>query len=454
MADFTTHITTSTVLGMAGGLAANAFYDVPPPNCVLAAGLCSVSGMLPDLDSDSGVPLRESVAFAAAVIPLMLIERFAKLGLSLEWMILAGGAIYLLVRFGFAEFLKRYTIHRGMFHSIPAMLIFGELTFLLYDNENIAYRYLAAGAVMTGYLSHLLLDEIWSIELNFGLVRFKKSFGSALKFWGDSAYGNLSTYAKLILLTLLMTKDPSWSRYVEPWMNGRHVEYAQENAAPTWNDHYLQNQYGGAPPQHASPQQGTMNLPQFTTLQTMPHEAALQNNPPAHIPYPNQTPVWPQPPIVPYPQTHNSASFGGPTANGLPQPFNNAGQQHAAQPAPLTLGWPAPNDPRTAAPFYSQPGFGSSPYSMPIHTPQLPAGSALPATTTKPPSNLTTGIDDFKFWPSLGSSTAQSLLEPAQPPGGSSNAAAADRDARRIEQRRDLPEMKPANLRNLDGSLR
>jgi hypothetical protein len=66
MAGFRTHVTTSSVLGVAYGAGAWYLYDVPAPTCVLACGLCGVSGMLPDLDSGPGVPLRESqICFAS-----------------------------------------------------------------------------------------------------------------------------------------------------------------------------------------------------------------------------------------------------------------------------------------------------------------------------------------------------------------------------------------------------
>ena len=131
MAGFKTHITVSSLLGVGYGGAAYFMYGVPWPTCVLAAGLCGVSGMLPDIDSDSGTPLRESMAFAAAVVPMMLLHRFQQAGMSHEMMILCGAAVYLLIRFGFAALLKRYTVHRGMFHSLPAAAIFGEIAFLL-----------------------------------------------------------------------------------------------------------------------------------------------------------------------------------------------------------------------------------------------------------------------------------------------------------------------------------
>jgi hypothetical protein len=76
--------------------------------------------MLPDLDSDSGVPLREMSMFWAAVVPMLMIDRFRDLGLSTEAMAVAAMLIYVAIRFIAVEFFKRYTVHRGMWHSLPA----------------------------------------------------------------------------------------------------------------------------------------------------------------------------------------------------------------------------------------------------------------------------------------------------------------------------------------------
>jgi len=214
MAGFKTHITTSSVLGVGYGAVAFVEFGVPLPTCVLAGGLCSVSGMLPDLDSNSGVPLRESLAFASAVVPMLAIERFKQLGLSPESMVLAGALIYLLIRFVLGEWLRRYTVHRGMFHSIPALLIFSELVFLICGDQTLALRLYKSGAVATGFLSHLLLDELYSIEWYHGRLRLKKSFGTALKLWGHSLSANVSTYAKLAVLTFLVLNDPTWAHHL------------------------------------------------------------------------------------------------------------------------------------------------------------------------------------------------------------------------------------------------
>jgi membrane-bound metal-dependent hydrolase YbcI (DUF457 family) len=208
MADFKTHITTSCVLG--GGYAAlGAYYGLPIEAALVAGGLCGVGGMLPDIDSDSGVPVRETMGFAAAVSPMLLVDRFQHLGLNYEQMVLAGGASYLFVRFGIARLLMRYTVHRGMFHSIPALLIFTGLAFLVCGSTNLHLRYFKAVGVFIGVLSHLMLDEIFAVEWIGGRWRFKKSFGTALKLWGDSAWGNFSTYAKLAAVVVLILSEPS-----------------------------------------------------------------------------------------------------------------------------------------------------------------------------------------------------------------------------------------------------
>ena len=223
MAGFKTHITTSTVLGIGYGTIAWGFFDVPAPTCALAGGLCSVSGMLPDIDSDTGVPFRESMAFAAALIPMMMIDRFAQLGWMPETMVLVGGAIYLAIRFGFAELLRRYTVHRGMFHSVPAALISGQVAFLVCSCEDLQLRYYKAGAVVIGYMSHLLLDELYSIQWSKGRFRLKKSFGTAVKLWGHrSLWANVSTYAKVIILTYIVLRDPVWMNSIEPHENSIH----------------------------------------------------------------------------------------------------------------------------------------------------------------------------------------------------------------------------------------
>ncbi len=206
MADFRTHMTVSSVAGAIFGYAGYR-SGLPWETCIIGAGLCSVSGMLPDLDSDSGIPLREATTFASALVPMLMADRLQRIGLGHEMMILVAGGIYFFIRFVIAEIFRRYTVHRGMWHSIPAALLVGMFAFLVCASEDISIRLFKTIAVVVGFMSHLLLDEIWSIEFKGGTYRFKTSFGTALKFWGDDRVANFVTYTKVFILGFLVYND-------------------------------------------------------------------------------------------------------------------------------------------------------------------------------------------------------------------------------------------------------
>jgi membrane-bound metal-dependent hydrolase YbcI (DUF457 family) len=207
LADFKTHITGSTIVGVAYGYWGVTSQSMSIESGLIAGGLCSVAGMLPDLDSDSGIPLRETSMFAAAVVPMLMIERFRDLELSHESMALAAMLIYIFIRFFVIEFFKRFTVHRGMWHSIPAAAIAGMLAYLAMPCSNEGVRVYKSLAVVVGFFVHLILDEIWSVDFKRGRFRLKNSFGTALKFFGESPLANIMVYAQLFLLCYAVWGD-------------------------------------------------------------------------------------------------------------------------------------------------------------------------------------------------------------------------------------------------------
>lgn len=208
MADFRTHIAWSTVFGIGYGVYGH-WQGAPLETCVLAGGLCSVAGMLPDLDSDSGRPAREMFPFVAALVPGLLNDRFKQWELSNTWIAVATGAIYLGIRFGVGGLFKRFTVHRGMWHSVPACLIAGLLTFLASCSQQaLMLRIYLAVAVMLGFTVHLALDELWSVNLSTSKIGLKSSWGSALKFFDDKLGPNLMTYGLLLLCCAAAYGDP------------------------------------------------------------------------------------------------------------------------------------------------------------------------------------------------------------------------------------------------------
>lgn len=206
MAAFKQHVTFSSLLGIgyAGALAAAGVEWV---HGVLAGCLCGIAGMLPDLDSPSGRPVRELFGVTAIAVPLLLMRRLRRAGLEPEQMVLVAATMYLLIRFGLSWVFKHLTVHRGMFHSIPAMLIAGEAVFLAHDCPEPYGRITLAGGIMLGFFSHLLLDEIYAVDMNGATLRFNKAAGSALKFFSKNWGATAGTWLLLAVLSYFVGVD-------------------------------------------------------------------------------------------------------------------------------------------------------------------------------------------------------------------------------------------------------
>ncbi|MCE9545262.1 MAG: hypothetical protein K8T25_07065 [Planctomycetia bacterium] len=110
------------------------------------------------------------------------------------------------------------------------------MAFLICTGQDLNIRYFKAGAVVLGFMSHLVLDEIWSIDLRRGLPRLKKSSGTAMKFWGESGWANFVTYGLVLLLSFVVSQDPNWMGKIETNVKKhRHTpDVAVEAAQKLW----------------------------------------------------------------------------------------------------------------------------------------------------------------------------------------------------------------------------
>jgi hypothetical protein len=200
MAAFRQHVTFSSLLGV-GYAAVLRAGGLEPAPALLAGGVCGVAGMLPDLDSDSGKPVRELFGITAAVVPLLLFQRLRDAGFTVDQTILVAAGLYLVIRFGAALVFKHLTVHRGMFHSLPAALIVAELTFLAHGGPGGVEGLALAGGALVGFLSHLVLDDIYALKWLATPLRRHKPAEKALKFASRSASATLATWLLLGLLT-------------------------------------------------------------------------------------------------------------------------------------------------------------------------------------------------------------------------------------------------------------
>ena len=106
-----------------------------------------------------------------------------------------------LVRHGLRRVLSRLSKHRGISHSLPTCAAWGLAAYLFYPSDYHGLRLLMGIAVAVGFFSHLLLDEICSVDLRG--VRVNKAFGSAIKLWAPSAWSTLAIYGLLSYLAWL-----------------------------------------------------------------------------------------------------------------------------------------------------------------------------------------------------------------------------------------------------------
>jgi membrane-bound metal-dependent hydrolase YbcI (DUF457 family) len=198
MASYRGHLTFSTMLGAAYGGIAAWKLGVPGPMAGVGGLLTAVGGLLPDLDSDSGVPVRELFGLAGAFLPLFLLREAAVAGLSPEQMLLTFAGLYFGIRYGLAEIFRHLTVHRGMFHSVPAMMIVGLLVFVGYRHPEPLQRVFLAVGAMLGFLSHLVLDEICAVNMRGVVPRLNAFAGSALKLHSKSRFATGFTYVMLL----------------------------------------------------------------------------------------------------------------------------------------------------------------------------------------------------------------------------------------------------------------
>jgi hypothetical protein len=181
MANFTTHIAVGTLVS--GSLATLTLAaDVIAPENLIPITLAGVLGsVLPDIDLKESRPSRAmfgglAIFFSFAVL-FSAADRFSIVELWMLWL-----GTLLLVRYGLHTIFHNLAVHRGIWHSILAGLFSAAATAVVFGNvmdrhEGVAW--LAAGFMFVGFLVHLTLDEIYSVDIEDR--RLKTSFGTALK---------------------------------------------------------------------------------------------------------------------------------------------------------------------------------------------------------------------------------------------------------------------------------
>jgi hypothetical protein len=182
MANFNTHFTVAAGASAVVSATLLSMEVVTPEQAVIAFGLGTLGGLLPDVDSAHSTSIKVGFNVLSLLMTIMLI--FVKSSsYSLIEMGIVASLVFVGIRYAFLEFFRKISKHRGMFHTVPVALIWGivvaSMCQWLFDlNSLVSWVY---GFMITwGYLVHLILDETYSVDL--GNRRMKRSSGTAFKF--------------------------------------------------------------------------------------------------------------------------------------------------------------------------------------------------------------------------------------------------------------------------------
>ena len=202
MANFKVHIGVATgcsivvtVIGV--GLQ---FIDIQHAPWLIFLGI--VGGMLPDVDAVNSRPVRLLYSILAMLSAATVLSIFKKYYVQSYQLLLLGVFVYCLTRYLVLVFIRKFTVHRGIFHSILALCFFSfAIICVIYYflQQNPIYAWLNGVFLGLGFLVHLILDEMYSVDL--ANRRIKKSFGTALKLFN---YKNIPSSLVMAIFTLLL----------------------------------------------------------------------------------------------------------------------------------------------------------------------------------------------------------------------------------------------------------
>jgi hypothetical protein len=229
MANFNTHLNTAVIITGLSSAALLSAGHIDLNSALWLWFLGSIGGLLPDIDSDNSTSL-DTIFNLFALCAVLIVMHYITTELIIQISFAELVVVPLLV-YGFMKYIIRpifewITVHRGSCHSLLFILLCAllttQVTWQLNDQTTMysaIFAWLTGGFILLGGLIHLLLDEIYSVDLS--NVEIKRSFGTALKIANFD--NKLITLASVIAIAgLIYVAPPSiqtitllsdWSRF-------------------------------------------------------------------------------------------------------------------------------------------------------------------------------------------------------------------------------------------------
>ncbi len=213
MANFNTHLAVALV---GSGLCATVALagHAAPNNYLLTLTMAgTIGGILPDIDLEKAIPARmlfSVLGVVTAFIALFTLQE--QHSIAELWIVWLGA--YFVTRYGAYKAFEKRTRHRGIFHSILAAAFFMILTADIFDRvlgQPSAQAWLTGLFVFIGFIIHLTLDEIYSVDVEGKML--KKSFGTALKLFDTHSWK--ASAAMAVALVAVAVVSPPKQEFVE-----------------------------------------------------------------------------------------------------------------------------------------------------------------------------------------------------------------------------------------------
>lgn len=214
MANFTTHIAVGTVVSGALATLTLAANVIPNEALVQVTMAGVVGSVLPDIDLKESRPSRAMFAGLAIFFSFAVLFTAAGHYSIVElWMMWLGTLLG--VRYGLHTLFHRIAVHRGIWHSLLALVFCSLVTVLAFKyvmSQPDGIAWLGGAFLGMGYLTHLALDEIYSVDVMD--TRIKASFGTAIKLadfhnWRD-------TIAMAVAVAGLVFISPPIKTFADP----------------------------------------------------------------------------------------------------------------------------------------------------------------------------------------------------------------------------------------------
>lgn len=223
MANFNTHLFIASAAGIGAALVAANVHLIANTDIPWLVFLSTLGGLLPDIDANNSKPVKllfNVLALMGAAAALHALKN----SYAPDRLLLVAAGVYLFIRYGMFALFNRFTVHRGVFHSVLAALFFSLLmTCISYHflHWDVLHAWLNGIFIALGFIVHLLLDELYSTDLS--NLRMKNSFGTALKLF---SYNNMIASVLMTICTVMLYSiAPSPTPLIKVWKGTQWSNY-------------------------------------------------------------------------------------------------------------------------------------------------------------------------------------------------------------------------------------